>query len=59
MNTATKCPETTELTQLIGGTLSSDRQEACIRHLDACSCCQVKLEELAVEGTNLSRVVER
>jgi hypothetical protein len=44
---------------LISGSLSSDRVSSCTDHLDSCACCQTKLEGLATEGTNLTRVVER
>jgi eukaryotic-like serine/threonine-protein kinase len=59
MNNTTTCPPTEELRELIHGSLSSDRQSLCTEHLDSCACCQARLEELATEGTNLSRVVER
>src|SRR6476469_2864544 len=59
MNNTITCPPTEELRELISGSLSSDRQSTCTQHLDNCSGCQAKLEELATEGTNLSRVVER
>lgn len=59
MKTATACPATEELSQLVNGTLADSRQQECTRHLDACPCCQAKLEEIATAGTNLSQVVER
>jgi WD40 repeat protein len=59
MNISTMCPPTEELQQLISGSLSTERQEACTRHMDSCECCQAKLEEIATGGSNLSRVVER
>lgn len=59
MNPNQPCPETDELKRLIGGALSGDKQAEYVRHLDRCECCQNKLEDLAVEGTNLSRLVER
>ncbi len=58
MKTGIACPETEELRQLLEGTLSGDRQEEYTQHMDSCECCQAKLEEIATEGTNLSRVVE-
>jgi len=59
MKTATTCPATEELGQLVEGTLSDSRQQECTEHLDACPCCQSKLEAIATAGTNLSQVVER
>ena len=59
MKTASNCPPADELQQLLTGSLSGDRQEECIRHMDSCECCQAKLESIAVDGTNLSRVVEQ
>lgn len=58
MNIGTTCPQTEELQQLIDGSLSVDRQRECTQHLDACPCCQSKLEQIATGGTNLSRVCE-
>ena len=59
MKTAIECPNTVELRQLVDGSLSGDRQKECTEHIDLCSGCQMKLEELATGGTNLSRVVEK
>ena len=53
-----KCPEVDELRQLLEGTLSGDRQEACTNHMDSCQGCQSKLEGIATHGTNLSQVVQ-
>jgi WD40 repeat protein len=58
MNPTTTCPTTEELRLLIDGSLAAERQSHCTEHLDSCSCCQARIEELAIEGTNLSRVVE-
>ena len=58
MKTTIACPPTDELRQLIDGTLSGERQSECTDHLEACPCCQAKLEEQATGGTNLSRLVE-
>ena len=52
------CPEANELRQLLDGTLSGDRQQACTDHMDSCHGCQVKLEGIATEGSNLSQIVE-
>ncbi|HVX60016.1 MAG TPA: serine/threonine-protein kinase [Pirellulales bacterium] len=54
---ATSCPPADELRQLLSGELSDERQQACAQHMDSCECCQVRIEELATEGTQLSRVV--
>lgn len=54
----TACPPPEELRQLLDGSLSGDRQEACTTHMDTCTCCQAKLENIATDGTNLSQVVE-
>ncbi|HMF09740.1 MAG TPA: serine/threonine-protein kinase, partial [Thermoanaerobaculia bacterium] len=59
MNTATICPATEELRQLVEGSLTEKRQEACTQHLDSCEQCRAKLEEIATEGSSLSRVLER
>ena len=59
MKTGIACPETEELRQLLDGSLSGDRQEEYTQHMDLCAGCQAKLEEIATEGTNLSRVVEQ
>ncbi|WP_425618249.1 WD40 repeat domain-containing serine/threonine protein kinase [Anatilimnocola sp. NA78] len=56
--TATACPPTGELQQLLGAGLSGDQQQDLTSHLDRCECCQAKLEELATGGTNLSSVVQ-
>jgi anti-sigma factor RsiW len=58
MKTVIACPDTDELRQLIDGSISAERQQDCTSHIDACECCQAKLESIATEGTNLSRVVE-
>ncbi len=58
MKTQTECPPPEELRQLLDGTLSGDRLEACTSHMDSCSCCQAKLESIATDGTNLSCVVQ-
>jgi len=55
----TPCPATEELRELLGGLAASPQQEVWTEHLDQCSGCQAKLEELATGGTNLSRVVEQ
>ncbi|MDB5340941.1 MAG: Serine/threonine protein kinaserelated protein, partial [Planctomycetaceae bacterium] len=58
MKTKTDCPPPEELRQLLDGTLSGDRQEACTSHMDSCSGCQAKLESIATDGTNLSSLVQ-
>ena len=58
MSCTNKCPQTEDLRQLLDNKLSSAAQEECTEHLDHCSGCQQKLEEIATEGTNLSSVVE-
>lgn len=58
MNDHPNCPPTEELRDLISGSLSSDRLQQCTEHLDHCANCQARIDELATEGTNLSRVVE-
>ena len=59
MNPATTCPENEELRKLLAGSLADVRQQECTSHLDSCECCQTRLEEMAVEGTQLSQVVKR
>jgi len=51
------CPAAEELKKLIEGTLSGERQLACTQHMDACTCCQSKLEELATDGSNLTEIL--
>lgn len=58
MKTITPCPPPEELSRLLDGSLSGDRQEECTAHMDSCACCQAKLESLAIGGTNLAEVVE-
>lgn len=57
MPAITTCPTTQELTQLLNASLSGERQHECEQHLEVCPDCAAKLEQLAVEGSNLSRVV--
>ncbi len=59
MNTATSCPSTQELQALLDGSSLDERREETVRHLDSCTCCQAKLEELAVGGTNLSQLCQQ
>ena len=59
MNTTTTCPPTEELQQLIRDSLTGERQQICVEHLDSCTCCQERIEQLATEGTNLSQMVQR
>lgn len=58
MNTTIACPPTEELRGLIDGSLSGERQAECTDHMDACPCCQAKLEAIATGGTNLSRLCQ-
>ncbi|HXT61022.1 MAG TPA: serine/threonine-protein kinase, partial [Pirellulales bacterium] len=58
MKAATACPQTEEFRQLLSGSLPAERQQECTQHLDACECCQARLEEIATEGTQLSQVVK-
>ena len=57
MAALTNCPPPEELQQLLDGSLPTERQGEYTRHMDSCECCQAKLEQLATDGTNLSRVV--
>lgn len=57
MKTTTACPATEELRHLLDGVLSGERQLEFTQHMDSCASCQARLEELATEGTNLSRIV--
>ncbi|CAN5134028.1 hypothetical protein BH10PLA2_BH10PLA2_03420 [soil metagenome] len=57
MKPNTVCPCTEELKLLLASALPDDRQEICTEHLEACPCCQSRLEDVATEGTNLSQVV--
>lgn len=59
MAVTTKCPETNELEKLLDGSLSGERAQECMGHMDSCECCQHKLEEIATGGTNLSQIVEQ
>jgi serine/threonine protein kinase len=58
MKTGTVCPHTEELQKLLDGSLTGERQQECTDHIDSCTGCQARLESIAVEGTNLSQVVE-
>ena len=55
----TKCPSSKELQQVLGDLPSDAQSEEVAKHLDECSGCQAKLEEIATGGTNLSQLVER
>ncbi len=59
MKPSSGCPEPEELRELLKGSLSGDRQQQCTEHMDTCGGCQTRLEEIATEGTNLSRIVQR
>lgn len=59
MKPTTPCPVTEELKQLVDGSLSPERQEKCLPHIEECGCCQHRLEEIATSGTELSQVVAR
>lgn len=63
MNANTKasanCPPTDELKRLLSDSLPGMRRDECVEHMDDCECCQERLEQIAVEGTNLSQVVEQ
>lgn len=59
MKTATSCPSTQDLLSLLNDSSSDERRDECVRHLDSCECCQAKLEELAVGGTNLSQLCQQ
>ncbi|MGH7135091.1 MAG: protein kinase domain-containing protein, partial [Pirellulales bacterium] len=52
----TTCPEPDELRQLLDGSLHEPRRQECTDHLDACECCQARLEEIATAGTRLSQL---
>jgi eukaryotic-like serine/threonine-protein kinase len=54
----TPCPTSEELRQLLDWSLSGEQQEQVTQHLDACACCQTKLEAMATEGSNISQAVE-
>lgn len=59
MNKTSPCLRNEELTQLLDDSLPGERQERCTEHLESCTTCQTKLEQIATDGTNLSQVVER
>ncbi len=58
MKIATNCPQTEELRQLLGGSLADERQQECTSHLESCTCCQARIEEIATDGTQLSQVIK-
>ena len=58
MKTGTNCPHPDELRQLLGGSMADQRQQECLSHMDSCPCCQAKLESIATEGTDITRLVE-
>jgi WD40 repeat protein len=53
----TTCPGPEELKQLIKGSLSGERQQACVDHMNSCESCQLRIEQLATGGSNLSQMV--
>ena len=57
MKSIIACPHTDELRNLLDSSLSDERQQECMEHMESCSCCQSRLEGVATEGTNLSQVV--
>lgn len=59
MKSVTNCPPTEDLQRLLHDSLSGERRDECVEHMDSCECCQKRLEEIAVEGTNLSQVCEQ
>ena len=59
MKTASACPATDELRQLLDGSLSGERQQECTSHMDSCQGCVSRLEAIAAGGTDISQVVER
>jgi eukaryotic-like serine/threonine-protein kinase len=59
MKPTNSCPEAEELRQLLGGSLSTQKQQECTRHMDTCQGCQSKLENIATGGTNLSELVSQ
>jgi len=58
MKNATSCPRAEDLRHLLDGSLAGERQQECMDHMEGCECCQARLEEIATEGTRLSRVVK-
>ena len=58
MKIAANCPQTEELRQLLGGSLAHERQQECTSHLESCTCCQARIEEIATDGTQLSQVIK-
>jgi len=59
LKAGTSCPPTDDLKQLLTDGLAGERRDECVEHMDKCECCQQRLEEIAVEGTNLSQLVEK
>jgi len=59
LKAGTSCPPTDDLKQLLTDGLGGERRDECVEHMDKCECCQQRLEEIAVEGTNLSQLVEK
>lgn len=53
----TPCPPAEELKQLLDGSLSGERQQACTEHMDACTCCQTKIVEIATQGSDLPKIL--
>lgn len=53
------CPGNDELRQLLEGTLSSERAVECTAHMDACGCCQSRIENLAIGESNLPEIVKK
>jgi WD40 repeat protein len=54
MNMSSKCPNTTELRDLLEGNIPESDQVAVVSHLDKCSGCQQSLEALANPDDSLT-----
>jgi serine/threonine protein kinase len=57
MTVSATCPDPARLTQLLAGELSADDEADLVRHLDGCSACPAKLQELAAEDPALVEAV--
>ena len=55
--TQSQCPESNDLRKLLDSSLSNELAHQYMDHMESCTCCQDRLEQLATGGTNLSEVV--
>lgn len=52
------CPEVATLKQMLDGTLSSTGEQRVVEHLDICTGCQVRMEQIAANNTSIIEVAK-